>query len=111
MYINQDHYVQCTQQGEKTISSKTSPVNFINTIDLSTSLSNEQKHVSTTLIPATAPMVFSTFGKLSSVRTPSPPTAGPHEKGPAVKSIKAHLIRNETKIINMKDCECGEVKF
>lgn len=41
--------------------------------------------------PSTAPIVFPTFGKLNSVRTPSPPTAGPHEKGPAVKSINAHL--------------------
>lgn len=42
-------------------------------------------------VPATAPMVFPTFGKLSSVRTPFPPTEGPHEKGPAVKSMNAHL--------------------
>lgn len=43
------------------------------------------------MVPATAPIVLFTFGKLISVRTPSPPTAGPHEKGPAVKSINAHL--------------------
>ena len=47
-------------------------------------------------VPDTAPMVFSTLGKLSSVRTPSPPTAGPHEKGPALKSINAHLIPYQT---------------
>lgn len=45
-------------------------------------------------VPETAPIVFCTLGELSSVRTPSPPTAGPHEKGPALKSIKAHLIQN-----------------
>lgn len=36
-------------------------------------------------------MVLPTFGKLSSVLTPSPPTAGPQEKGPALKSINIHL--------------------
>ena len=35
-----------------------------------------------------------TFGKLFSVRTPSPPTAGPQENGPAVKSMNAHLKQN-----------------
>lgn len=61
-------------------------------------------------IPDTAPMVFSTFGKLSSVRTPSPPTAGPHEKGPAVKSINAHLTEKMmlachlTVIVFLKSC-------
>lgn len=50
-------------------------------------------------VPATAPMVFPTFGKLSSVRTPSPPTEGPHEKGPAVKSMNAHLTGSIHKIM------------
>lgn len=36
-------------------------------------------------------MVLVTLGKLWSVRTPSPPTAAPQEKGPAVKSMNAHL--------------------
>lgn len=36
-------------------------------------------------------MVLVTFGKLHSVRTPSPPTAGPHVNGPAVRSINANL--------------------
>ena len=45
------------------------------------------------VVPETAPIVFSTFGKLNSVRTPSPPTAGPHDQGPALKSINAHLMQ------------------
>jgi len=53
----------------------------------------------TSLLPEAEPIVLSTFGKLASVRTPSPPTAGPHEKGPALKSIKAHLLQN------MNECE------
>lgn len=57
----------------------------------------------TSLLPAVAPIVLSTFGKLASVRTPSPPTAGPHEKGPALKSMKAHLLQN------MNECKWKEV--
>lgn len=46
---------------------------------------------------STAPMVFQTFGKFSSVHVPSPPKAGPNEVGAAFKSINTHLITNESK--------------
>lgn len=52
---------------------------------------HEQGKNHVTLVPAIAPTVFPIFGRLSSVRTPSPPTAGPQENGPALKSINAHL--------------------
>jgi hypothetical protein len=37
------------------------------------------------------PKICSTSGTLPSVRSPSPPTTGPYENGPAVRSIHANL--------------------
>lgn len=59
-------------------------------------------------MPATAPIVFSTFGKLSSVRTPSPPTAGPQENGPELKSMNAHLKKDACNRLITKDQICGQ---
>jgi len=55
------------------------------------------------LLPEAEPIGFSTLGKLASVRTPSPPTAGPHVKGPALKSINAHLVKTLANV-NEKRC-------
>lgn len=62
-----------------------------------------QKTRTTEDMPATAPIVLSTFGKLSSVRTPSPPTAGPQENGPELKSMNAHLKKDTCNILITKD--------